>query len=119
MGEDFYTIFRNYNIHGLIVIFLLIDMYFADRDKYSYNNNDVFILLGIITCYSLLTIIMRKYFNIIMYNFLEKISFSLMLYVGLIFYLLLFGFYLCLYNIYELEIKKKNKNINFKKLKSI
>ena len=43
MGEDFYTIFRNYNVHGLIVIFLFIDMYFAERDKYSFNNNDAFI----------------------------------------------------------------------------
>ena len=117
MGEDFYTIFRNYNVHGLIVIFLLIDMYFADRDKYSYNNNDVFMLLGIITCYSLLTIIMRKYFNIIMYNFLEKISFSLMLYVGLIFYFLLFGFYYVYIIFMNWKLKDNNKNINFKKLK--
>ena len=93
MGEDFYTIFRNCNVHGLIVIFLLIDMYFAERDKYSYNNNDVFMLFGIITFYSILTIIMRKYFNIIIYNFLEKISFTLMLYLDLIFYLILFSFY--------------------------
>jgi len=109
MGEDFYTIFRNCNVHGLIVIFLLIDMYFAERDKYSYNNNDVFMLFGIITFYSILTIIMRKYFNIIIYNFLEKISFTIMLYLDLIFYLILFSFYYIyiIFMNWKLKIKLK------------
>ena len=115
MGEDFYTIFRNCNVHGIIVIFLLIDMYFAERDKYSYNNNDVFMLFGIITCYSILTIIMRKYFNIIIYNFLERISFSFMIYVGLFFYLILFCFYM-VYIIFMNWKLKENKNL--KKLKN-
>ena len=108
MGEDFYTIFRNCNVHGLIVIFLLIDMYFAERDKYSYNNNDVFMLFGIITFYSILTNVMRKYFNIIVYNFLEIVSFTTMMVIGMSFYIFLFTFY----NIYIkfIEWKMKGKN---------
>ncbi len=119
MGEDFYTIFRNCNVHGLIVIFLLIDMYFAERDKYSYNNNDVFMLFGIFTCYSILTIIMRKYFNIIVYNFLEKISFSLMLYVDLLFYLILFSFYYIYIIFMNWKLKNKIKVINLEKIEKI
>ena len=119
MGEDFYTIFRNCNVHGLIVVFLLIDMYFAERDKYSYNNNDVFMLFGIFTCYSILTIIMRKYFNIIVYNFLEKISFSLMLYVDLLFYLILFSFYYIYIIFMNWKLKNIIKVINLEKIEKI
>ena len=119
MGEDFYTIFRNCNVHGLIVIFLLIDMYFAERDKYSYNNNDVFMLFGIITFYSILTIIMRKYFNIIVYNFLEKISFTLMLYLDLFFYLILFSFYYIYIIFMNWKLKNIIKVINLEKIEKI
>jgi hypothetical protein len=108
MGEDFYTIFRNCNVHGLIVIFLLIDMYFAERDKYSYNNNDVFMLFGIITFYSILTIIMRKYFNIIVYNFLEIVSFNTMMLIGMSFYIFLFTFYNIYIKLIEWKMKGKN-----------
>jgi hypothetical protein len=119
MGDDFYTIFRNCNVHGLIVVFLLIDMYFAERDKYSYNNNDVFMLFGIFTFYSILTIIMRKYFNIIVYNFLEKISFSLMLYVDLLFYLILFSFYYIYIIFMNWKLKNIIKVINLEKIEKI
>ena len=108
MGDNFYTIFRNCNVHGLIVVFLLIDMYFADREKYSYNNNDVFMLFGIITCYSILTIIMRKYFNIIVYNFFEIVSFKTMLLIGMSFYLFLFCFYYIYINFIDWKMRRKN-----------
>jgi hypothetical protein len=117
MGEDFYTIFKNFNVHGLIIIFLFLDMIFAERDIYSYNNNDVSILLAIITCYSILTIIMRKVFNIIIYNFIELMSYSIMICTGLCFYLLLLGFYFIYIIFINWMLKGKNININLEKVK--
>ena len=119
MGEDFYTIFKNFNVHGLIVIFLFIDMIFAEREKYSYNNSDVSMLLAIITCYSILTIIMRKVFNIIIYNFIELMSFSIMLFTCLCFYLLLLGFYFIYIIFINWMLKGKNININLEKAEKI
>jgi len=119
MGEDFYTIFKNFNVHGLIIIFLFLDMIFAERDIYSYNNNDVSILLAIITCYSILTIIMRKVFNIIIYNFIELMSYSIMICTGLCFYLLLLGFYFIYIIFINWMLKGKNININLEKAEKI
>ena len=85
--------FLNIYMHGLITVFLLIDLFVANHEVKKITWKYIAICSGVYWCYAVVALIWTFVFNLPPYAFLAKVPIWMLILLGIVFNLVLIGFY--------------------------
>ena len=84
---DIQSIMNNIYLHGLITVFVILDLFFHHHENSKFNWVFLVCIFVVFFLYGESIIICKNFYNLIPYPFMKKISFALLLLYGSILFL--------------------------------
>lgn len=102
--SNFLIIFFHIYLHGVITVFVLLEIVFFEHKRLDSNNLDVLILTIIYVCYLVLALISQYVFNLPPYQFMDMVKPYQLISPIMVFYIIIINSY----QVHIWIIKKKN-----------